>query len=330
MKFCLVCFIFIAQNLFAFTLQEKFDQGEPGSYIVTEQNELVSLLHLHSKKDHRCLFEEVSIPSYQSKKIDWADWIKKGAPGHTSWILYEVDIEKKCVTECYSLTRKAWIPTDEMDAFLIPLISLKLHFLSEEDRLQKGATARPGTVSSRPWDPPQVRHGKKVKDPQYDVYTAKWPHDSSNLSGKQIVLYFDKNEEQFPFPYWIQARNGALKFKMRAVDSGTGLSSPCTNIPRRKISFSNAPYIENGKLYLTLNVPTYYDNLQLYTIDLTAESKTTHILSYEQKRKKERLSLLIDEEKLDHLFTKGHEYLWIISSEDSEYTIESSLHTYIH
>ena len=329
MKVWLICFIFIAQNLFAFTLQEKFDQAEPGSYIVTEQNELVSLLHLHSKKDHRFLFEEVSTPFHQSKKIDWVEWIKKGAPGHTSWILYEVDTEKRCVTECYSLTRKAWIPTDEMDAFLIPLISLELHFLSEEDRLQKGATARPGTISSRPWGPPQVRHGKKVKDPQYDVYTAKWPHDSSDLSGKQIVLYFDKNEEQFPFPYWLQARDGALKFKMRAVDSGTGLTSPCTDIPRRKISFSNAPHRENGKLYLSLSAPTYYDNLQLYAIDLTAEPKTTHVLSYEPKRKKERLSLLIDEEKLDQLFTKGHEYLWIISSEDSEYTIESP-HTYIH
>ncbi|MDJ0652504.1 MAG: hypothetical protein QNJ27_05825 [Simkaniaceae bacterium] len=329
MKIWLICFIFIAQNLFAFTLQEKLYQAEPGSYIVTEQNALVSLLHLHSKKDHCFLFEEISIPFHQSKKIDWVDWIQKGAPGHTSWILYEVDPEKKCVVECYSLTRKAWIPTDEMDSFFLPLLSLELHFLSEEDRLQKGATARPGTIRSRPWGPPQVRYGKKVKDPQYDVYTAKWPQDSSDFSGKQIVFYFDKNEKQFPFPYWLQARDGALKFKLRAVDSGTGLNSPCTDIPRRRISFSKAPRKENGKLYLSLSAPIYYDNLQLYAIDLTAEPKTTHVLSYEPERKKERLCLLIDEEKLDQLFIKGHKYLWIIHSEDLEYPIESP-HTYIH
>ncbi|QVL58337.1 MAG: hypothetical protein KFB93_04440 [Simkaniaceae bacterium] len=329
MKIWIICFIFVTQSLFAFTLQEKFEQAETGSYIVTEQNELVSLLHLHSQKDHCLLFEEISIPLHQAKKINWTEWVRSGAPGHTSWILYEVDTEKKCVTECYSLTRKAWIPTDEMNAFLIPLISLDLNFLSEENRLQKGATARPGNITSRPWGPPQVRAGKKVKNPEYDVYTAKWPHDSTDLSDKQIVLYFDKSEQTFPFPYWLQARDGAVKFKIRALDSGTGLTSPSTDIPRRKISFSSAIHRENGKLYLTLNAPTYYDSLSLYAIDLTKEPKATHVLPFEEKRKKERLTLLVDEEKLNQLFVKGHEYLWIVTSEDSEMKIESP-HTYIH
>lgn len=329
MKIWLICFIFAAQTLFGFTLQDKFKQAETGTYIVTEQNGLVSLLHLHSIKETCLLFEEISIPLHQAKKINWTTWVQNGAPGHTSWILYEVDTEKKCVTECYSLTRKAWIPTDEMDAFLVPLISLQLDFLSEEDRLQKGATARPGNISAKPWGPLQVKNGKKVKDPQYNVYTAKWPHDSTDLSGKQIVLYFDKQDEAFPFPYWLQARDGAVKFKMRALDSGINLSSPCTDIPRRKISFNSALHRENGKLYLTLNAPTYYDTLHLYAVDLTQDPKATHVLPFDQKRKKERLTLLIDEEKLDQLFTKGHEYLWIVSSEDSKTTVESP-HIYIH
>ena len=120
------------------TLQDKFEQGDTGSYIVTEQNDLVTLLHLHTKKDGRFLFEEVSIPTHLSKNLEWKTWLQEGAPGATSWILYEVDPQKKCITECYSLTRRAWIPTDEMKAFLIPLISLHLDFLSEEERLQKG------------------------------------------------------------------------------------------------------------------------------------------------------------------------------------------------
>lgn len=329
MNIWIICFILATHSLFAFSLQDKFEQAKVGSYIITEQNELVSLLHLHSKKENKLLFEEISIPLHQSKKINWNEWVQSGSPGHTSWILYEVDTEKKCVTECYSLTRKAWIPTDEMDAFLIPLISLQLDFLSEGDRLQKGATARPGKVSSSPWGPPQVKCGEKIKDPEYDVYTARWPQDSTDLSGKQIVLYFDKKEEAFPFPYWLQARDGAVKFKIRALDSGSDLLSPSTDIPRRKVTFSSAFHRENGKLYLTLSAPPYYDSLSLYAVDLSEEPKVTHVIPFEKKRKKERLTLLIDEKKLDHIFTTGHEYLWIVSSNDIEMTVESP-HLYTH
>lgn len=80
MKIWIICFIFVTQSLFAFTLQEKFEQAETGSYIVTEQNELVSLLHLHSQKDHCLLFEEISIPLHQAKnQLDrvgskWSSW----------------------------------------------------------------------------------------------------------------------------------------------------------------------------------------------------------------------------------------------------------------
>lgn len=231
MKILLIFFTLTAQLLFPFTLQEKFEQGEPGSYFVTEQNKLVSLLHLHSKKEGRLLFEEISIPLHRSKTIDWAAWIAKGAPGHTSWILYEIDTRKRCVTACYSLTRKAWMTTDELDAFLIPLLSLELLFLPESARLQKGATERAGNISSRPWGPPQVKQGKKVNHPEYDVYTAQWPRDSSDLSEKQMILYFDKNDQDFPFPYWIQTHEGMFKFKVRAIDSGKGLRSPFSELP---------------------------------------------------------------------------------------------------
>lgn len=323
MKRWIILFLIFASSLSALTLQEKFEQGDVGSYIVTEQNELATLLHLHTKKEGRFLFEEVSIPTHLAKKIEWKTWLQKGAPGATSWILYEVDAEKKCVTECYSLTRKAWVPTEEMNAFLIPLLSLHLEFLSEEERLQKGATARPGAIQSRPWGPPQVKEGKKIKDAEYDVYTAKWPHDSTDLAGKQIVLYFDKEETTFPFPFWLQARDGAVKFKIRALDSGHGMISPTTDIPRRSLSFSSALHRENGKLYLTLDAPPYYDTFSLYAVDLSTTPKTTHSLAFETKRKQERLTLLIDEEKLSHLFTKGHDYLWIVSSEKGEATIEA-------
>ncbi|WP_194847041.1 hypothetical protein [Candidatus Neptunochlamydia vexilliferae] len=323
MKTFFFLFIFLAHSLFGLTLKDKFEVAEVGSYIVTEQNQLVSLLHLHTVRDHKLIFEEISIPLHKAKKIDWKRWVEKGSPGNTSWILYEMDLEKGAVTECYSVTRKAWVRTEEMNAFLIPLFSLKLQALSEEERFQKGATATPGKVGHRPWGPPQTIEGKKIKDPEYDVYTTRWPHDESDLSDKPIVLYFDKSHPTFPFPYWMQIRDGALKFKMRALDSGSGLYSPFTDIPRRKPFFTRSAQKVDGKVVLSLHSPTYYTKLDLLAIDMSATPRVTHLIPFEKKVDGEAVSIQIDEEKLRSLLTPGHTHLWVVSSENPDIAVES-------
>lgn len=323
MKYGLFCFIFMVHSLFAFSLKDRFLEAEEGTYIVTEQNQLVSLLHLHTKEEKRLLFEEISIPQHQVKKMKWDEWVNRGAPGHTSWILYEIDLEKESVTECYSRTRRAWVPTDEMEAFLIPLMSLNLNYLSEEERMQTGPTPKPGTIQNRPWGPPQVLEGKKIKGAEYDVYTAKWPVDHTDLSGNPIVLYFDKERKNFPFPYWLQVRDGVVKFKIRALDSGRGMVSPARAIPRRRPAFTSGVHKENGKIQLSLNCPTYFDTLKLYAIDMTETPRLTHVIPCDEKRNGESLTLSIDQNKVDAIFTSGHEYLWIVSSETPEMAIES-------
>ena len=329
MKYILFCFFFVVHSHFAFSfsLKDRFLEAEEGTYIITEQNRLVSLLHLHTKGEKRLLFEEISIPQHQVKKMKWDEWVSRGAPGHTSWILYEIDLERESVTECYSMTRKAWVPTDEMTAFLIPLMSLKLTYLSEEERMQTGPTPKPGTIQSQPWGPPQIIEGKKIRGAEYDVYTAKWPVDQTDLSGKSIVLYFDKEQKNFPFPYWLQVRDGMVKFRIRALDSGRGIVSPVCDIPRRRPTFISGIHKEDGEMQLSLNCPTYFDTLRLYAIDITENPRLTHVIPCNEKRNGESLTLSIDQNKIDALFTSGHEYLWIVSSEIPEMAIESP-HSY--
>ncbi|MCB1080418.1 MAG: hypothetical protein KDK69_01225 [Chlamydiia bacterium] len=322
MKYWIV-FLLFTHSLFAFTLKEKFKEAEAGTYVVTEQNQLTSLLHLHTVSEDKLLFEEISIPSHQIHHADWKKWAENGAPGHTSWILYELDLNHSVITECYSLTRKAWVSTHEMDAFLLPLLTLNLNLLSEEERIQRGATPAPGQVGRGPWAPPQIIEGKKIDSPQYDVYTALWPYDETDLSGKSIVLYFDKLHPQFPFPYWMQARDGGLKFKMRAVDSGTGMFSPISDIPRRSPSFTGGIRHEEGQVSLFLTIPTYYSQLKLYAIDLTENPRLTHAIPFEIERHKESVTLSIAEEKLAPIFSNDHEYLWIVASESSDVFVES-------
>ena len=144
-------------------------------------------------------------------------------------------MEKKCVTECYSLTKKSWISTEELNAFFIPLLSLELTFLSEKERFQIGATPKPGEVNGPPWTPPQKKEGQTIREPQYDVYTVKWPNDSSDFSKKELVFYFDKLEKTFPFPFWVQEKHSFfMKPKARAIDSGHALSLNHSDIPKKQ------------------------------------------------------------------------------------------------
>ncbi|NRA89705.1 MAG: hypothetical protein HRU43_00970 [Simkaniaceae bacterium] len=323
MKAVFIFFIFAMHSLFAFSLKDKFLEAEAGTYIVTEQNQMISLLHLHSKEENRLIFEEISIPHHKGKNLNWKEWAEKGAPGCTSWIFYEVDLECEKVAECYSFIRKAFLSTEEMSAFLVPLMTLHLNYLSEEKRLQTGPAAKPGQVGNRPWGPPQFFEGKKITGPSYDVYTAKWPVDKSDLSGKPIVLYFDKERKTFPFPYWMQLREGAIKFKMRALDSGSDLKSFQDKMPRRAPSFTSGVQKEGDHLALMLNCPTYYKELKIYAVDMTQNPHITHFVPFSEVRSGESVTLLIDQKIANAQFTPGHEYAWIIASESYEMALES-------
>lgn len=224
-------FLFFMPLLPALTLKERLIEGEIGSYVVTEQRELASLLHLHSKGEGHLLLEEVSIPLSQAKGVAWKEWLEGGAPGHTAWTLYEVDLKEVRITRCYSFTQKGWMRTEELTAFFIPFISLELHPFSEEEQLARGPSKRAGEVDRRPWAPPQIVAGVKQPLPDYEVYTTTWIADQSELSKQPLLLYLDKRESHFPFPYWVQTGDGAIKFKVRAIDSGRGLRSPHKGLP---------------------------------------------------------------------------------------------------
>lgn len=325
MKTYLIVFLLLANFAFGMNLKDKFKEAEVGSYVVTEQNKTYTLLRVHTHTDEELILEEISIPSTQVNNLDWKEWVLDGAPGHTSWILYAIDLDEAAITECYSFTKNIFLPTESMDAFLTTLIKLKLHYLSDEKRIQKGPTARPGEVgTSKPWGPPQYREGKKVKDPSYDVYTTVWPSDDSELSGKNIVLYFDQTQPHFPFPFWMQVREGGIKFKMRAVDSGTLLSPIQKKLPRRAPHFIGGIQHENGNFVFTLSAPLYYTSFKLYAVDTSTSPRLTHSLPIKMARSKETITLSVDEKKLQDLFTHGHQYLWIAVPEDGDQHAESS------
>lgn len=322
-KWLLSLFILPFSLCFSLNLKEKFIQAEIGSFIVTEQNKTYTLLHVHSLTPDELLLEEISIPSHLVTFRDWKKWVESDAPGHTSWILYSIDLSENQVTECYSFTHQSHLPTETMDAFLTTLLYLELTKIPESKRLQTGPTPRPGEVgSTKPWGPPMVRENEKVPSPTYHAYETSWPHDQSELSEKKIVLYFDKEHEEFPFPYWIQTREGGLKFKVRATDSGKNLISPKKSLPRRAPTFIGGMIKENGKTFFRLSAPLYYNHFKLYAIDISVNPRLTHSIPIQMKREKQLVILHVDQQKLKELLDHEHQYIWIASSEEYDFYAE--------
>ena len=233
----LFCLLGIS-SLFSLSLKDKFMMGECGSYLVSEQNELVTLLHLHSKHEDLLIFEEVTLPLHAAKEITWKKWLESGAKGHTAWILYEVDLQKRRVLRTFSVTEQAWIRADEIESFLIPFLFMELTPLSDGERIKKSPSPKAGELETRFWAPPQVLEGIKQEDPLYDVFCSRWPNDASELAGQTLIFYFDQNRKEYPFPYWIQVREGVIKFKIKALDSGRGLFSPILGFPSKGLKAS--------------------------------------------------------------------------------------------
>ncbi|PCI76137.1 hypothetical protein COB21_04740 [Candidatus Aerophobetes bacterium] len=214
--------------LCATSIQDRLKTAETGSYIVTEQGRNTTLLHFHSKNNHILLFEEITAPSFICDKIpfDWKSWVKKGAPGSSSWILYTLNLDQGNITTCYCVKNNQALSSKNLNIFFSVLCNLPLQLVSEEKRIATSATPKPGQVGTKIfWSPPQTFEGKLNKNAPFELFSAKWPKDKTPLSGETLFAYFDKSKPTFPFPFWIQAGK-ALKVKIKTIDAGTEMISP--------------------------------------------------------------------------------------------------------
>lgn len=296
------------------TLKEKFLHAQPGAYIVTEQNKTFSVLHLHSISGKRILLEEVSIPSAQipGKNMDWKKWLQGKAPSHSSWIMYEIDLEEDTILECFSFSRNAWLTYDSSDAFLAKLFILPLKEVPSSQRKRIGPPPLDRSEDCRKiWNPPLFREGKKQTAAQFDVFQTTWPKDESDLSRKDLLLYFEKNSS-FPFPYWIQISDGSNAMKVRSVDSGTRMASPYGSIPRRPPQFLGTVQKKPNCYQIKIKTPPYFKDLHIYALDVNNFGQMIPL----------SFTLLPDEEKdaywiqlpkdfLEKQFIKGHCYRFL-------------------
>ncbi len=226
----LVFFFSLFSTSFAQTLclKENLQRARPGDYIVMVANKTVTLMHIYSRQDPFLIVEEIAAPfTRQSTQMDWKSWIRNGAPGHNSWVMYEIDLRSGRMERYYSLSKGHWYAVADVDNFLSKLLNLRLQYIPEKERRKVGvklATERGAPL----WQPPLKVEGQTIRGILFDGWRTRWPKDGSDLSGKIIEIYLPQDSYAYPayFPYWLQIQNSIGKSRVRIIDSGTAMQSP--------------------------------------------------------------------------------------------------------
>lgn len=210
-------------------IKKRIINAPEGAYIVFEQGKTATLLAIHAKNESLLVLEEISCPtSLVSKISNWQDWINIRAPGHTSWVMYKIDLQKAKLLQCFSFSRSSWIPIEGQEHFLTLLLKTSLKKVAERKKI--GPSPMPGEMDLRPiWNPPFYYEGKK-RSLTFEAYEMEWPKDDTELSQKLITAYFDTSGLS-PFPTWVQISNDHMAVFAREIDAGTGLVSYYSDIP---------------------------------------------------------------------------------------------------
>ncbi len=304
----------------AISLKDKLIHAQTGAYIVTLQNKNYSLLHLHSVGDKTITLEEINIPSAQlpAKHIDWKKWLADEAPWHSSWLMYELDLDTNCVVECFSFTKNAWLTFDHSDSFLAKLMTLNLHTVAPDDLRRIGPPPSSGEADTRMiWTPPLFRNGQKIST-KFEAYHSTWPKDGTEFAGKKFLFYFEQNTD-FPFPCWMQISDGSNSLKIRAVDSGIGMKSPQRSIPRRPPQFIGSPKSLVDHVQLRIRIPSYLTDIEIFAQDVNNFGQMIPLsFTLHADKEKEKYTLQIDKENLRQVLVKDHRYYFIAIPKDGE------------
>ncbi|HEY2811240.1 MAG TPA: hypothetical protein VGJ00_07640 [Rhabdochlamydiaceae bacterium] len=328
-------FIFILLTFcFSFTygystlyLKEKFQKAIPGDYIVTIQDTHYSLLILSSLKKDILVLEEISIPEQQvdPKKMNWQNWLRDNAPGHTSWTLYEFDLDQGRLIECFSYSKKGWIYLEQQEQFFAKLFSLPFENVSEADQKKIGPPPSAGESDFRKlWTPPLILGGKKIPHPTFEVFNTRWPEDHSPLSHCFVEVYFDAEHKGFPFPYWIEIKSPHYAFKVRTVESGQGMVSHlAASVPHRPPEILG-PIAKSQKVWsLPLRAPLYCQDVQLFACDLSSNAKIAIPHHFERSGGSENVDLRVSVTDLQKLLNPKQRYRWAIFADKTSFVVRS-------
>ncbi len=254
-------------------LKDSLKEAEAGNYVVILQNKNFSLLHIFQTQKDSLIIEEISAPIKLKSKLggDWQKWLNENAPGHISWIMYELDLKNRQIEDIYSCTQKSWKKVFPQEQIFPTLVDLKFATIPENKRKRVGPPLPSEMIEDRPlWQPPVFFEGKKVKGVLCEAYSARWPNDGTDLSGKKIDIFLAKGRQNLPhfFPIWMQVSDKVGHIKLRVIDSGTGLTSPYKNFPIPPPELTACHYTREGHLQFQIRSHPIFESYTLFAKEI--------------------------------------------------------------
>lgn len=230
--FKLLAFLMLlTTSLFADTyLRDNLQRAKPGDYIVTAQNKMYTLLFIRDRTPTNLTIEEISTPIANCfENLAWKSWVASEAPGNTSWVVYNVDLNSAHMYDYYSYSKNGWYEMSPADNFLSTLLNLRLNKIPYH-KLKKVGPPPMGNFPDvrKPWQPKMIVDGMEIQGVKFAAWQTLWPNDGTELGGKMIEVYVPEENERYPsyFPYWLQISGMIGKAKVRIIDSGSGMVSP--------------------------------------------------------------------------------------------------------
>lgn len=315
-------------------LKEKLAEAYPGSYLVIEQNKTFTFLHIHDRFDNTAVIEEVSISaaSFARQRMQWKQWFESGAPGHTSWIMSQVNLNSGIFEETFSFTQQGWIDMSSSNPFLTTLLNLRFQEVSLEERRRIGLPPGHHKTDHRPlWNPRLVVNGGIVPNISFYAFKARWPSDRSELSRKTIEIYLPVHQGDvswFPeyFPYWLEVDGKIGSAKARVIDSGFDAKSPKLSLPKRSPQLiGNAEKVLNGILF-RVKSPPYYKEFMIFAEQPEAFFGNMILLPCSLSAEGETISLFVSDDELKQLPEPLSSYRFVISPKENPTIVLESVY----
>lgn len=226
-------FLFSSNILFGnevLFLRDNLKKAKDGDYLVTMQNKMYTLFRIESHKTETLFIEEISIPSnvFNQEKISFRTWYERQNPSHTSWTMYEIDLNSGKIVKSYFYAKGVWYEKNMTNSFLTTLLNLRLTKVPSSERKKVGRVYKT-ELENKPsyWQPKLKIEGHFVEGIPFDAWKGQWPNDKSELSGKSITLFIPEQSDLYPsyLPYWLEIQGTITSAKIRIVDSGRNLTS---------------------------------------------------------------------------------------------------------
>jgi len=320
-----LCMLFSVALASEVQLKEKLAEAQPGSYLVLEQNKIFTLFHIYDRTEDTVIIEEVSIPAarFARNPMNWKQWFECGAPGHSSWIMSQVNLNSGAFEETFSFTHQGWIDMSESNPFLTTLLNLHFREVPDSHRKKIGMPPSHNKQDRRPlWHPRLTVEGCVIPNTYFSAYVTRWPADGTELSRKIVEIYLPTAQEDafYPtyFPYWLEVEGKIGSAKVRVIDSGMNAISPKQTLPKRPIQLMGEVQINEEGLSLQIKSPSYYKEFVILAERSDAFFGQTFSLPCQTCHYRGDLIVLkVTKQVLKDLITEGESYRFSISPKEN-------------